>query len=44
VTNDLHRARRRFRELALAELRALVGTDDEFRSEARDLFGFEVSD
>lgn len=44
VTNDLHLARRRFRELALAELRALVATDDEFRSEARDLFGFEVSD
>ena len=46
VTNDLHAARRRFRELALAELRALVATDEEFRAEARDLFGLvlEVAD
>ena len=44
VTNDLHAVRRRFREIALAELRELTGTDEEFRSEARDLFGFEVPD
>lgn len=44
VTNDLYAARRRFREIALDQLRGLVGTDDEFRSEARDLFGFEVPD
>jgi DNA-directed RNA polymerase specialized sigma24 family protein len=44
VTNDLHLARRRFREIVLVELRVLVGTDEEFLSEARDLFGFEVSD
>ena len=44
VTNDLHFARRRFRETALVELRAVVATDDEYRSEARDLFGFEVPD
>ena len=42
VTNDLHATRRRFRELALESLRDLVGTDDEFRLEARDLFGVEV--
>jgi RNA polymerase sigma factor (sigma-70 family) len=42
VTNYLHAARRRFRETALAELRALVGTDEEFRAEARELFGLEI--
>jgi len=42
VTNHLHAARRRFRELALLNLRALVGTDDEYRAEARELFGLEV--
>ena len=42
VTNFLFQARRRFREMVLANLRALVASDDEFRAEARDLFGFEV--
>ena len=42
VTNFLFQARRRFRELVLAHLRAIVGSDEEFRAEARDLFGFEV--
>jgi DNA-directed RNA polymerase specialized sigma24 family protein len=42
VTNDLHLARRRFREIALTHLRSLVGTDEEFREEARQLFGVEV--
>lgn len=42
VTNHLHAARKRFREQALARLRTLVGTDEEFRDEARDLFGVEV--
>lgn len=42
VTNDLHFARRQFRERVLIELRAVVATDEEFRAEARDLFGFEV--
>lgn len=42
VTNYLHAARRRFREIALAELRAIAGTDEEFRAEARDLFGVDV--
>ncbi len=42
VTNHLHQARRRFRDLALARLRSLVGTDEEFLEEARALFGVEV--
>jgi DNA-directed RNA polymerase specialized sigma24 family protein len=42
VTNFLFQARRRFRELVLGHLRSLVGTEDEFQAEARDLFGFEV--
>lgn len=41
VTNDLHAARSRFRQIALAHLRTLVGTDEEFRHEARQLFGVE---
>ena len=43
VTNHLHAARRRFREVALDELRGLCGTDAEFRDEARALFGLEVA-
>jgi len=43
VTNYLHAARRRFRELALANLRDVVATDDEYRAEARELFGVDVS-
>jgi RNA polymerase sigma factor (sigma-70 family) len=42
VTNHLHAARKRFRDHALVRLRALVGTDEEFREDARDLFGVEV--
>jgi DNA-directed RNA polymerase specialized sigma24 family protein len=42
VTNHLHAARRRFREQALDHLRSIVATDDEFRAEARDLFGIDV--
>ena len=42
VTNHLHAARRRFRELALGHLRCLCGTDEEFRREAGELFGIEV--
>jgi RNA polymerase sigma factor (sigma-70 family) len=44
VTNFLFHARRRFRERVLVHLRALVGTDEEFRADARDLFGFEVGE
>jgi DNA-directed RNA polymerase specialized sigma24 family protein len=42
VTNHLAQVRRRFRERALAALRGLCGSDQEFRREARDLFGLEV--
>jgi predicted transcriptional regulator len=42
VTNYLHFARRRFRELILAHLRDLVADDEEFRAEARDLLGLEI--
>lgn len=42
VTNYLHAARRKFRELALEHLRSVVGSDEEFRLEARDLFGLDV--
>jgi hypothetical protein len=42
VTNYLHAARKRFREIALAHLHGLVGSDEEFRLEARELFGLEV--
>jgi RNA polymerase sigma factor (sigma-70 family) len=42
VTNHLHAARKRFRELALVHLRALCGTEEEFRQEARELFGLEL--
>jgi len=43
VTNDLHAARRRFREIALVHLRSLSGTDEEFRHEARQLFGVDIT-
>jgi RNA polymerase sigma factor (sigma-70 family) len=43
VTNDLHAARGRFREIALKHLRSLVGTEEEYRQEARQLFGVEVT-
>ena len=42
VTNYLHAARRRFRELALGHLHSLCGTEEEFRLEARELFGVEA--
>jgi RNA polymerase sigma factor (sigma-70 family) len=42
VTNHLHLARRRFREAALASLRAMSATEAEYRTEARELFGVEV--
>lgn len=41
VTNHLAQVRRRFREQALEALRALCGSDEEYRREARDLFGLE---
>jgi DNA-directed RNA polymerase specialized sigma24 family protein len=42
VTNGLAQVRRRFRERALDALRGLCGSDQEFRREARDLFGLEI--
>jgi RNA polymerase sigma factor (sigma-70 family) len=42
VTNRLAQVRRRFREIALEELRALCGSTAEFQREARELFGMEV--
>jgi DNA-directed RNA polymerase specialized sigma24 family protein len=42
VTNHLAQVRRSFRTHALRALDALCGTDDEFRREARELFGLEV--
>lgn len=43
VTNDLAAARRDFRRLVLDELRALTGSEAEFRAEARDVLGVEPS-
>jgi DNA-directed RNA polymerase specialized sigma24 family protein len=42
VTNHLAHARKRFRERALEALRGLCGSEQEFRREARDLFGLDV--
>ena len=42
VTGYLAQARRAFRTHAIAGLRALCGSDEEFRREARDLLGVEV--
>ena len=39
VTNELAWARRAFREIVLDTLRRICATDEEFRAEARDLFG-----
>jgi RNA polymerase sigma factor (sigma-70 family) len=43
VTNDLAAARRDFRRLVLDELRALTGSEAEFRAEARDVLGVDPS-
>lgn len=42
VTNMLAQVRRRFRERALDTLKGLCGTGEEFRREARELFGVDV--
>ena len=39
VTNELAWARRAFREIVLERLRGICASDDEFRAEARHLFG-----
>jgi RNA polymerase sigma factor (sigma-70 family) len=41
VTNELAWARRAFREIVLDGLRRVCATDEEFRAEARDLFGVD---
>ena len=43
VTNHLSLVRRTFRAHALDALRGLCGSDEEFRREARELFGMEVA-
>jgi len=43
VTNTLAQVRRRFRERALDSLRGLCGSDDEFRRDAREIFGVDVA-
>jgi RNA polymerase sigma factor (sigma-70 family) len=43
VTNELAWARRAFREIVLDALRRVCATDEEFRAEARDLFGVDPS-
>lgn len=43
VTNQLALARRMFRAAVLNELREMTGSDREFRLEARDLLGIDVS-
>ena len=42
VTNALAQVRRSFRQRALDTLRTLCGSEDEFRREARELFGLET--
>lgn len=41
VTNHLSAMRREFRTEVLGRLRALTGTEEEFRAEARDLLGWD---
>ena len=43
ITNHLAAVRRAFRAAALACLRELTTGDEEFRAEARDLFGADVA-
>jgi len=42
VTNHLAQVRRTFRERAMEALRGLCGSHEEFRREARELFGLEI--
>jgi len=42
VTNHLAAMRREFRRIALVTLRELTASEDEFRAEARAIFGIEV--
>ena len=42
VTNYLHSARRRFKELVLQDLRALTDGEDEYRANVRELLGVDA--
>ena len=42
ITNHLAALRRAFRAAVLEQLRELTASDEEFRAEARDLFGAEI--
>jgi hypothetical protein len=42
VTNRLAQIRRAFRDRALEALRALSGSDEHYRDDAREVFGLEV--
>ncbi|MBX3146914.1 MAG: sigma-70 family RNA polymerase sigma factor [Gemmatimonadales bacterium] len=42
VTNQLHAARRRFREIVLDDLRELAVTEEEFRVDAAQILGIEA--
>ena len=44
ITNYLAFARREFRRIALDKLREMTASDEEFRREARALFGFDPGD
>jgi RNA polymerase sigma factor (sigma-70 family) len=43
VTNHLHAARKRFRAIMLSQLRELSSSDEEFRAEAKDILGIDLS-
>jgi DNA-directed RNA polymerase specialized sigma24 family protein len=43
VTNHLHAMRRAFRGLVLQQLREITATEEEFREEARELFGADAA-
>jgi DNA-directed RNA polymerase specialized sigma24 family protein len=43
VTNHLHAARKRFRGIMLSQLRELSSSDEEFRAEAKDILGIDLS-
>lgn len=44
VTNHLHFARRELRRILCERLRRITASDEEYRSEARELFGVDVDD
>ncbi len=44
VTNHLHFVRRELRRILCDRLRRITASDEEYRSEARELFGVDVDD